>query len=70
MAKYQYSALDHKGEMKTGSVEAASEAEALEQIRGAGLYPTEIVEAGKGKLQNAPKKKKSKSQGNDGGKKR
>ncbi len=51
MPKYQYTALDHKGEQKTGTLEANSEAEALEAIRGHGLYPTQIVEAGKGKLE-------------------
>ncbi len=57
MAKYQYAALDHKGETQTGTIEANAEAEALEKIRGMGLYPTEVVEAGKGKLQAATKKK-------------
>ncbi len=59
MAKYQYAALDHKGETQTGTLEANSEAEALEKIRATGLYPTEIVEAGKGKLQASAKPKKS-----------
>ena len=30
MPKYQYTALDHKGDQKTGSLEANSEAEAME----------------------------------------
>ena len=46
MPKYQYTALDHKGDQKTGSLEANSEAEAMEAIRAHGLYPTQIVEAG------------------------
>lgn len=29
MPKYQYTALDHKGDQKTGSLEANSEAEAI-----------------------------------------
>ena len=44
MPKYQYTALDHKGDQKTGSLEANSEAEAMEAIRAHGLYPTQIVE--------------------------
>ena len=46
MPKYQYTALDHKGDQKTGTLEANSEAEAMESIRAHGLYPTQIVEAG------------------------
>ena len=33
MPKYQYTALDHKGDQKTGTLEANSEAEAMESIR-------------------------------------
>ena len=58
MPKYQYTALDHKGDQKTGSLEANSEAEAMEAIRAHGLYPTQIVEAGKGKIQQTPAAKK------------
>ena len=58
MPKYQYTALDHKGDQKTGSLEANSEAEAMEAIRAHGLYPTQIVEAGKGKIQQMPAAKK------------
>ena len=54
MPKYQYTALDHKGDQKTGSLEANSEAEAMEAIRAHGLYPTQIVQAGKGKIQQTP----------------
>jgi len=58
MPKYQYTALDHKGDQKTGTLEANSEAEAMESIRAHGLYPTQIVEAGKGKIQQTPAAKK------------
>ena len=50
MATFQYIALDAKGEQTTGTVDSNSEAEAIQQLRGQGLYPTQIVEAGKGKL--------------------
>jgi type IV pilus assembly protein PilC len=55
MPKFEFTAADAKGEQLSGSVEANSEAEALEQIKGQGYYPLQIVEAGKGTLK-APKK--------------
>jgi len=66
MANFQYIALDGKGEQTTGSVQANSEAEAAQQLREQGLYPTQIVEEGKGKLSSGgkgAKKGKSKSKG-------
>jgi type IV pilus assembly protein PilC len=50
MAVFQYIALDSKGDQTTGTVDAASEADAIQQLRTQGLYPTQVVEAGKGKL--------------------
>ncbi len=50
MANFQYTALDAKGEQTTGTVPASSEAEAIQQLRGQGLYPTQVVEEGKGSL--------------------
>ena len=47
MANFQYTALDSRGEQKTGTLQAASEAEVIQQLRGQGLYPTEVVEEGK-----------------------
>ena len=62
MANFNYTALDAKGEQTTGTLSAASEAEAIQQLRGHGLYPTEIVEEGKGKIAaKAPAKKAKKS---------
>jgi type IV pilus assembly protein PilC len=49
MANFQYSALDAKGEQTDGVVAAASEAEAIQQLRSKGLYPTQIAEEGKAK---------------------
>ncbi|MES2475557.1 MAG: type II secretion system F family protein [Verrucomicrobiota bacterium] len=49
MANFQYSALDAKGEQTTGVIPAASEADAVAQLRAQGLYPTQIGEEGKGK---------------------
>ncbi len=49
MPNFQYAALDAKGEETTGLIPANSEAEAIQQLRGKGLYPTQIHEEGKGK---------------------
>lgn len=70
MANFQYSALDPKGEQTTGVLSAASEAEAIQQLRAKGLYPTAISEEGKvkggakgakGKAKAAPVKGKGKA---------
>ncbi len=64
MATFQYSALDAKGEQTTGSLTANTEAEAIQQLRSKGLYPTQIHEEGKGKKAGkvaAPVKSKTKS---------
>lgn len=61
MANFQYTALDAKGEQTTGSVSAGSESEAIQQLRGQGLYPTQVVEEGKGTL--ATGKTKAKARG-------
>ena len=50
MANFQYLALDAKGEQTTGSVQASSESDAIAQLRSQGLYPTQVVEEGKGTL--------------------
>lgn len=55
MPQFQFTAADAKGEQLSGTVDANSESEALEQIKGQGYYPLQIVEAGKGSLK-APKK--------------
>ncbi len=49
MANFQYSALDPKGEQTTGTLSAATEADAIQQLRAKGLYPTQISEEGKSK---------------------
>ena len=65
MANFQYTALDAKGEQTTGVLNAASEADAIQQLRGQGLYPTQIVEEGKGKKAKlaGPSKTKAKGKG-------
>jgi type IV pilus assembly protein PilC len=70
MANFEYIALDAKGEQATGTLEAGSEAEAVSQLRGQGLYPTQVIRAGKGKAgaRKAKSKKGSKARGSTGGK--
>jgi type IV pilus assembly protein PilC len=70
MANFQYSALDAKGEQTTGAVSAVNEAEAVQQLRAKGLYPTQITEEGKGKgkAKSAPAKAKGKTKGKSAGK--
>jgi len=62
MPNFQYLALDAKGEQTTGTVNASSEADAIQQLRSQGLYPTQVVEEGKGSL-NTGKSKVKKTRG-------
>ena len=60
MANFQYIALDAKGEQTTGVVQAGNDAEAIQQLRSQGLYPTQVVEEGKGSLAAGAKKRGAK----------
>lgn len=67
MPNYQYIALDAKGEQTTGVIEAPTENEALSKIRAQGLYPTNVVEQGKGSVTSKKSKgKKSSASGKKG----
>lgn len=46
MAKFEYIALDAKGQETKGSIDAGSQTEAIGLIREKGLFPTNITEAG------------------------
>ncbi len=63
MANFQFTALDAKGEQTTGALTAATQDEAIKQLRAKGLYPTDIHEEGKGKGKGkgAPAKAKGKT---------
>jgi len=50
MPNFQFTALDAKGEQTSGTVPAATDAEAIQMLRAQGLYPTQVVEEGKGKI--------------------
>jgi type IV pilus assembly protein PilC len=47
MARFQYVALDARGQESTGSVEARTATEAAGQLRQAGYFPTGVYEEGK-----------------------
>jgi len=60
MANFQYTALDAKGEQTSGTIQAANQGEAINQLRANGFYPTQVVEEGKGALGVAAKGKAKK----------
>src|SRR6202035_3749386 len=47
MPRFQYIALDSRGQESTGLVEAASSNDAIGQLRQAGYFPTSVYEEGK-----------------------
>ena len=47
MPRFQYVALDARGQESTGLVEANSTNEAIGQLRQAGYFPTSVYEEGK-----------------------
>jgi type IV pilus assembly protein PilC len=62
MANFEYIALDAKGEETTGSIKANDEADAITQLRKTGLYPTQVVAAGKGGVSGTAKRRAKKGQ--------
>jgi type IV pilus assembly protein PilC len=69
MPKYDYVALDNRGKETKGTVEVASQNEAIGRVKEMGLFPTKIVEAEKGQEKKAAGKK-ARSAPRPGGKKR
>ena len=67
MPKYDYVALDARGKETKGSIEVATQNEAIGRVKEMGLYPTKIVEAEKVRNKAAVKKAKPAMKG--GGKK-
>ncbi len=57
MPKYDYVALDQKGAETKGSIEAASQNEAIGRVKDMQLFPTQIVEAEKEQAKKTPGKK-------------
>src|SRR5450756_1567655 len=70
MPKYDYVALDNRGKETKGTLEVASQNEAITRVKEMGLFPTKIVEIDKAK-QKPDKGEKTKAAGKkSGGKKR
>src|SRR5579871_5640166 len=69
MPKYNYVALDQKGNETKGSLEVGSQNEAIGRVKEMGLFPTKITEAEK--EEKAAKKGKAKpvAKAKPGGKK-
>ncbi|HEY5297561.1 MAG TPA: type II secretion system F family protein [Verrucomicrobiae bacterium] len=68
MPKYDYIALDARGNETKGSIEVATQNEAIGRVKEMGLFPTKIFEAGKIQEKGA-KKTKVKAAPKAGGKK-
>jgi len=56
MASFEYIALDARGEETTGTLSANDEADAINQLRKSGLYPTQVAPAGRGGVSSSAKK--------------
>ena len=61
MPKYNYVALDSRGKETKGTIEVASQNEAIGRVKEMGLFPTKIVEADKAQEKAAGKKAKAKA---------
>src|SRR5690242_10864555 len=55
MPKFSYVAMDQKGKEQKGTIEVASQNEAIGRVKELGLFPTKIVEVDKVKAK--PEKK-------------
>jgi len=49
MPKFSYVAMDQKGKEQKGTIEVASQNEAIGRVKEMGLFPTKIVEVDKAK---------------------
>ena len=68
MPKYDYIALDSRGKETKGSIEVASQNEAIGRVKEMGLFPTKIVEAER--IQDKSAGKKARPVAKVGGKKK
>ena len=69
MPKYNYLALDARGNETKGTIEVGSQNEAIGRVKEMGLFPTKIVEADKDEKAVAGKKSKTAAKSRPGGKK-
>ncbi|MEQ1862500.1 MAG: type II secretion system F family protein [Chthoniobacteraceae bacterium] len=58
MARYEYIALDARGQESRGVIEASNQNDAVGQLRQSGYFPTNVVEEGKGTQPKASKQQK------------
>ena len=56
MAKFEYIALDARGQETRGVIDASSQNDAVGQLRQQGYFPTNVAEEGKGAVPKANKK--------------
>lgn len=71
MPKFHYIALDQGGQETAGVIDAPNEADAVGQLRRGQLYPTQVIEEGKGdtsKIKRAARGSASKGRTKAGGK--
>ena len=68
MPKYNYVAMDAHGKETKGTLEVATQNEAIGRVKEMGLFPTKIVEVDKAKEKGAPDKKAKPAKGAKGGK--
>src|SRR5437762_1136683 len=70
MPKFQYVAMDSRGKETKGTLEVASQNEAITRLKEMGYFPTKVVELDKSKAKAAKKDKdKAPAKGADGKKK-
>ena len=69
MPQYEYIALDARGKETKGTVEVATQSDAISRVKDMGLFPTKIVEAEAPQTKGAAKKSKpgAKKGGKKGG---
>jgi len=70
MPKYNYLALDARGNETKGTIDVGSQNEAIGRVKEMGLFPTKITEADKEEKAVAGKKGKSAAKSRSGGKKK
>src|SRR5260221_1560353 len=66
MPKYSYVAMDQRGKETKGTLEVASQNEAISRVKEMGFFPTKIVEVDKAKEKAAEKKAKAAKPGAKG----
>jgi type IV pilus assembly protein PilC len=63
MPRYDYVALDSRGKETKGSIEVASQNEAISRVKDMGLFPTKIAEGAKAQDKSAAKKARPAAKG-------